>query len=279
MTACPACGATNPRGTRYCKTCGTKLDEVRKTPAEIQEELYLAGMPAPAPAPKSRRLSLAALIFGLASLTPLTFIAGVPAVILGATALKQRRPGRVLALTGLVTGAFGTLILTFALLLPLMARQAELARVEAVKRSMRAYEAALEAYSAKNDGRLPRRGISWEPEDEDGMVTYFRAGAQFASGIPNNPYTGERYRTGKDFFYLPEALPETELAGVVDRADSECPFIGLAAPESVPGTIMILGWAPPEERGSPIEYAIVGFGRETDEPLARNARSFFVLHN
>ena len=36
-------------------------------------------------------------------------------------ALKRRRPGRGVAYTGLVTGAFGALILTFAMLLPLLA--------------------------------------------------------------------------------------------------------------------------------------------------------------
>jgi hypothetical protein len=48
----------------------------------------------------------------------------------------------------------------------------------------------------------------------------------------------------------------------------------------MPGTIVILGWAPSEDRGSPIEYAVVGYGRAIAEPLAgRNGRTFFVLHN
>jgi hypothetical protein len=41
---------------------------------------------------------------------------------------------------------------------------------------------------------------------------------------------------------------------------------------------VILGWAPPEDRGSPIEYAIVGYGRITAEPLRRGS-DFFDLHN
>jgi hypothetical protein len=48
----------------------------------------------------------------------------------------------------------------------------------------------------------------------------------------------------------------------------------------LPGTIVILGWARPLDRGTPEEYAVVGYSRATIEPLAgRNGRTFFVLHN
>jgi len=253
---------------------------VRKTPAEIQEELYLSRIPKPAPVPKSKTLSVVSAVLGLVSFTPLTFITGIPAVICGAVALKQRRPGGAFALTGLVTGAFGTLVLTFALLLPLMARQRELARAGAVQRNVRAFQAALDDYATEHAGRYPDPGVSWEPEDDDGMVLHFRGSGQFPAGIPVNPYTGERYHRGRDFFYQSEDLTETGLNAVVDRNDARCPFAGLAAPDDVPGTIVILGWSPSEDRGSPLEYAVVGYGRATDEPLAgRNGRTFFVLHN
>jgi hypothetical protein len=112
------------------------------------------------------------------------------------------------------------------------------------------------------------------------MVLHFKGSAQFPAGIPVNPYTGEHYHRGKDFFYRPVDLAETKLNAVVDRTDARCPFAGLAAPEGMPGTIVILGWAPPEGRGSPKEYAVVGYGRATREPLAgHNGRTFLVLHN
>jgi hypothetical protein len=227
---------------------------------------------------KTRILSVAALALGFASLTPATFLAGIPAIILSMIALRKRQPGRRMAFTGLVTGAFGTLVLTFVMLLPLLARQRELHRVAVVKQNMQAYRAALDDFATHNEGRYPRPGISWEKEDEDGMVLHFKAENGFLTSIPFNPYTHERYRNGKDFFYRPEDLAETELNAVVDRTDPRCPFVGLAAPGGVSGTIVILGWSPPEFQGSPIEYAVAGYGRNAAEPL-RRGRYFSVLHN
>ncbi len=277
---CPACGTPNPPAREFCATCRTRLDAVRKTPAQIQEELYLSRLPKPPPPPKSKNLSVASLVLGLVSLTPATFLTGIPAVICGAIALKQRRPGFWPAVVGIVTGAFGTFVLTLAMLLPLMARQRERTRVATVQRNMRAYQAALEDYAREHSGRYPVPGVSWEPEDEDGMVLHFKGGGQFPAGIPVNPYTGENYHRGKDFFYRPEDLAETGLNAVAARTDVRCPFSGLAAPGDMPGTIVILGWTPPEEYGSPTEYAVVGYGRATAEPLAgHSGRTFFVLYN
>ena len=183
-----------------------------------------------------------------------------------------------MAYAGLVTGAFGTLVLTFVMLLPLIAWQRELHRVAVVKQNMQAYRAALDDYAVKNEGRYPKSGISWEKEDEDGMVLHFKADNGLLTSIPFNPYTHRRYRKGVDFFYQPEHLAETALNAVTDRTDPRCPFVGLAAPRGMPGTIVILGWAAPEDRGSPSEYAIVGYGRNTAEPL-RRGKSFFNLHN
>jgi hypothetical protein len=252
---------------------------------------------------KTRTLSIAALALGLASLTPATFLAGIPAIILSMVALKKHRPGRRMAYTGLVTGAFGTLVLTFVMLLPIIAWQRDLQRIAVVKQGMQAYRAALDDYATENNGHYPKDGISWQQEDDEGMLLHFKGRGQILApgvarkpgqvdvlklhyrdedrpltGIPVNPYTGDHYRDGKDFFYLPQYLAGTELNAVVDRRDARCPYVGLAAPGGVPGTIVIVGWAPAEFHGSPIEYAIVGYGRNTAEPL-RRGRNFFILHN
>jgi hypothetical protein len=273
---CPACGSRNPRAARICGTCGTVISEVPKT--QFQYEQTFLDKTLTTAQGKTRTWSIVALALGLASLTPATFVAGIPAVILSIIALKRREPGRAMAYTGLVTGAFGTLVLTFAMLLPLIAGQRELNRVAMVKQNMQAYRAALDDFATQNEGRYPRPGISWEKEDEDGMVLHFKTDNGFLTSIPFNPYTHERYRKGTDFFYRPEDLAETELNAVVDRTDPRCPFVGLAAPGGVPGTIVIVGWSPPEFHGSPIEYAVVGYGRNTAEPF-RWGRNFFVLHN
>ena len=273
---CPACGTRNPRTSRFCATCGTVLTAVPKT--QFRYEQGLLAKRRTAVQPKTRFLSAIALALGLAALTPLTFVTGIPAVILAAVALKMRQPGRGMAWTGLVTGAFGTLVLTFVLLLPIVAWQRELHRVALVKQNLKAYRAALDSYAIDNEGRYPRPGISWEKEDEAGMVLHFKTEAGFLTSIPFNPYTRERYRNGRDFFYLPEYLGETELNAVVDRDSPRCPFAGLAAPGGVPGTVVIVGWSPSEFHGSPIEYAVVGYGRNTAEPI-RTGRNFVALHN
>ncbi len=298
---CPACGSRNPRTARICGTCGTVISELPKT--QFRYEQTLLDKRRTTAQGKTRAWSIVALALGLVSLTPATFVAGIPAIILSIIALKRRRPGRGMAYTGLVTGAFGTLVLTFVMLLPLIAWQRELHRVAVLKANMQAYRAALEDYATENNGRYPKEGISWEQEDDDGMVLHFKGSSQLLSpgvarpsgqvdelklhyrdndrpltGIPVNPYTGDYYRVGKDFFYLPGYLAETELTRVVDRRDRRCPYVGLAAPGGVPGTIAIVGWAPPGFHGSPIEYAIVGYGRNTAEPI-RRVRNFFVLHN
>lgn len=276
---CPACGSRNPDTTRFCGTCGTLLSDVPETQLGYEREALTEAQPA-SPQRKTKTLGIVSLVLGLLSLTPLTFLAGIPAIILSMVVLRQHRPGRWMAYTGLVAGAFGAVILTFTMLPQLAAWQRELHRVAIVEQNMRAYRAAMDDFATGNDGCYPKSGISWEKEDEDGMVLHFKAHDNLLSGIPFNPYTHERYRKDKDFFYLPKYLAETELNGVVSRADSRCPFIGLNAPGGVPGTIVILGWAPPEERGSPIEFAVVGYGRNTSEPLAfHSGQSFFVLHN
>jgi hypothetical protein len=273
---CPACGTRNRRTSRVCVTCGTVLSSVPRT--QFRYEQALLDRRRTTVQRKPRIPSTVALVLGLAALTPLTFITGIPAIILAAIALKKHQPGRGMAYTGLVTGAFGTLVLTFVLLLPMITWQRELHRVALVKQNMQAYRAALDDYATDNEGRYPRPGISWEKEDEDGMVLHFKTETGLLTSIPFNPYTRERYRKGRDFFYLPEYLGETELNAVVDRDNPRCPFAGLAAPGGVPGTIVILGWSPTEFHGSPIEYAVFGYGRNTAEPI-RRGRNYLVLHN
>lgn len=279
-TACPACGTPSLSARGFCTKCGTRLDALRRTPAEIQQAIYQSGLPVPKTKPKTKTLSVVSLVLGLAALTPATFLAGIPAVVCGAIALRQHRPGFWQAVVGMVTGAFGTLVLTFALLLPLMARHRELARVAAVQRNMHAYKSALQVYAKEHAGRFPPYGISWDPADDDGMLLYFEAENGLLAGIPVNPYTGQRYHRGKDFFYLPVAPDEVELKSVGDRTDPKSPLAGLAAPGGTPGTILILGWSPVEDHVSPAKYIVAGYGSSTAESMAgRNRRTFLLLHN
>ena len=297
---CPACGSRNVRTARVCATCGTVMTEVPRT--QFRYEQSLLDKSATTAKVRSKTLSTIALGLGLVALTPLTFVTGIPAIILSIIALAKHRPGREMAYTGLVTGAFGTLVLTFVMFLPIVAWQTDLNRIAIVKQKMQAFREALDDYAKENDGRYPKEGISWEQEDDEGMVLHFKGRGRLLSavgrqagrvdelklryrdedrpltGIPINPYTRERYRSGKDLFYLPEYLDEAGLYATVNRNDSLCPYVGLAAPGGVPGTIVIVGWSPPESRGSPIEFAVVGYGHNTAEPM-RRGKGFIVLHN
>jgi hypothetical protein len=297
---CPACGSRNPRTARVCATCGTVVSELPRTQFRYEHAL-LEKRQTTGPR-QTNILSTVALALGILSLTPATFVAGIPAIIVSAKALREHRPGRRRAYSGLVTGVFGTFVLTFVMLVPIIAWQTDLHRIDLVKQKMQAFRNAIEDYAAENDGRYPKEGISWEQEDDEGMVLHFKGRGQLLSaggrqaggvdelklhyrdedrpltGIPTNPYTRERYRVGKDLFYLPEYLDEAGLHEVVNRRDARCPYVGLAAPSGVPGTVVILGWSPPELRGSPVDYAVIGYGRNTAEPLRRGS-SFSVLHN
>lgn len=227
-------------------------------------------------APEGKGLSVASLVLGILAVFPFSFLAGIPAIVTGIIALAQRRLGRGMAIAGVVLGAFGTFAVTagilLAIIIPNFVRFQERARHDSVQNSMRTFQVALEAYATDHSGDYPT-GDEFEPHFVDDRL--------FPDGMPVNPYTGERYRSGKDLFYRPAALAESGLSTVTHRHDGDCPFTGLAAPGGMPGTILILGWTPPDLADSrPSEYAIVCYGRDPDEPLARHmGGTFYVLHN
>ncbi len=297
---CPACGSRNLRTARVCATCGTIISEIPKTQFRYEQSL-LEKRQTTGPG-QSGVLGAVALTFGVLSLTPATFVAGIPAILMATKVLRERRPGRRMAYGALVTGTLGTFVLTFVMLLPIIAWQIDVHRIALVRQKMQAFRSALDDYAAENNGRYPKAGISWEQEDDEGMVMHFKGRGQLLSasgrqegltdelklryrdedrpltGIPINPYTRDRYRLGRDFFYLPEYLGEAGLHAVVNHKDARCPYVGLAAPGGVPGTILIVGWSPPDFHGAPIEYAVVGYGRNTAEPI-RQGRNYLILRN
>jgi lipoprotein signal peptidase len=62
----------------------------------------------------SNGFSITSLILGILSLLGFGFLAGIPAIIFGAIALKRKQPERGMSLAGVITGSIGTL---FSLLL------------------------------------------------------------------------------------------------------------------------------------------------------------------
>jgi Ca2+/Na+ antiporter len=49
-------------------------------------------------------------VLGIVSVILLGFLSGVPAITLGAIALRKKHPGKGMAIVGVVTGSLGTLV-------------------------------------------------------------------------------------------------------------------------------------------------------------------------
>jgi len=258
---------------------------------------------------KGKNLSVASLVLGVLSVFPFSFLTGIPAIITGAIALVQRRLGRGMAIAGVVLGVIGSTAvgagIILALIIPNLVLFQERARCSSVKNAMHVFQTALESYATYNNGQYPTEDESWDVDDESGLARWFPSGDSYGTPdepvpgrFPINPYTGEQYEYGEDLFYFPTRLDGSGV-NTVTRKDAEgCPFRGLSAPGSNPGTIVILGYSPkdPGHRldvytqgvfvGSydiPTEYAIVGFGRDEAEPLfdrvPNQGTVYFVLHN
>lgn len=97
---CPACGAGNPDGARFCVECQTRLPESARH--VVTEESNLSEAPfefRPPGATKGEGLSTASLVLGFL---------GIPGIICGALALTRHRPGHGKALAGVVLGSVVT---------------------------------------------------------------------------------------------------------------------------------------------------------------------------
>ncbi len=110
MRYCPSCGTENPDNRQYCSECHTRLPGTTKSAADPHKETtVLRTAPTTKLTPDStglsdRKLSTASLVLGIIGL-------GIPAIITGAIALTQHRPGSRRALTGVILGGIGTVVL------------------------------------------------------------------------------------------------------------------------------------------------------------------------
>ncbi len=171
-----------------------------------------------------------------------------------------------------------------------------------VIRGMRVMQRVMESYGQDHGGNFPPPGMSWRtgdttgiavllPEGNTGRMLGIPTGAKSAGRFPWNPFTGEDYEYGRDLFYFPDTLPAPGRNAITSAADSLCPFRTMRPPKGIPGTIMILGYTPPDAvDNQPSEYAIIGFGRADREPILdtrlqeRDSSSatgyhYFVIHN
>jgi hypothetical protein len=115
MRYCPSCGTENPDNRQFCSECRTRLPGATKSAANPRKETaVLRTAPTTKLTPDStgfgdRKLSTASLVLGIIGL-------GIPAIITGAIALGQHRPGGRRALTGVILGGIGTIVLLLVLI-------------------------------------------------------------------------------------------------------------------------------------------------------------------
>jgi len=287
---CPGCGAANENGARICNTCGQKLAFGIHAQQREQPGSSLAEFERLRAKGRSKKLGVASLVFGLLSVLPFGWFAGIPAIVLGALSLAKKRPGKGMAVTGLLMGALAPILstLVFFALLPGVAGNRERARQVEVRKAMTMFQSAVEGYAADR-GQYP--------EERDLSLAGGRAYAYFPGGdpagthnandpvpgeLPENPYTGVKYAYGEDLFYFPAQL-EPGMNAVLSEDDDLCPYSGYEAPRGRPGTIVVFGHT--DAGGKEplvIEYGILGFGRDTDDPLKANGAAgeapYFVLY-
>jgi len=104
---CPKCRTENPDDAQSCHSCGQDFAGISSS--------------ARAPNAETNDLAIAALVLGILSITPLTFIVGIPAIIFGIVALVKikrsggRLKGRGLAIAGIIIPivSFSALFLLF----------------------------------------------------------------------------------------------------------------------------------------------------------------------
>lgn len=139
---------------------------------------------------------------------------------------------------------------------------------------------AMDRYAAAHSGLYPPADISWEPGDSTSMAYWFqpysdgwhRDSSNTPDGhLPDNPCTGRRYRLGVDFFYFADSLRNPGDNRRYSTEKGHVPFERMKAPKGRLGTMVILGYVPPDAVvPQPTEYALVLYARDVNEPWHRS---------
>ncbi|MBM3315789.1 hypothetical protein FJY71_08150 [candidate division WOR-3 bacterium] len=263
---CPRCGYVTDREFRFCQSCGAPLPFANayvEPKVEVRFE----------PRPKRSTLAIASLILGIAAAFPLGLLAGIPAILLGTLAVRRRVVGMGMGLAGIILGLVGTFVTTPAMVVPRLLRAGEGDRRERLSTVMLSLQAAVESW-ADSAGTFPD-----DPPELDATPAWVPA------DLPANPYTRHPYEYGTDLFCFPDRLRRPGIGRIQQALNLSCPYSRLGAPESVPGTIVLLGHTD-VETGVVSEYAIAGFGRDVTRPVwnlveiegeVKKEKVFFVL--
>ena len=153
---CNACGATVSEGNRFCPNCGAPLQAAPADSAPAQS----AAVAAPQQ-PHTDGKAVASLILGIFSLTLFSFLAGIPAVILGHMSRSNirksmgRLSGEGMALAGLIMGyvsflAIPIILIIAAIAIPNLLRARMAANEDSAVDSIRTINVAAAAYQSQH---------------------------------------------------------------------------------------------------------------------------------
>jgi type IV pilus assembly protein PilA len=154
---CTTCGTQNPEQARFCTNCGQPLaPAANMAPPPPIPPPPATGVPTATDARNDGK-AVASLILGICSLTILSILAGIPAVILGHMSRSDirksmgRLKGDGLALAGLIMGylsllAIPVILIIAAIAIPNLLRSRMAANEASAVGSMRAVVTASETY-------------------------------------------------------------------------------------------------------------------------------------
>lgn len=99
-----------------------------------------------------------------------------------------------------------------------------------------------------------------------------------------NPYTGLDYRMGEDLFFFANVLPPEWIHGDSVNEPMLAALVDSLLRWRAPGTIVILGRVPTDEAAGRMQYAILSYGWNTDEPNGwyeynPYRHRYFILHS
>jgi hypothetical protein len=116
LIKCPQCGSQFPEGTKKCPVCDFILDESgyyeeEQNQAVLYDPLYGMGYEEDPVQNGSTGLSIAAMVLGIVSIVLgclfIGILPGIIGLILGIVAIAKDKPGKGMAIAGVVTSAVG----------------------------------------------------------------------------------------------------------------------------------------------------------------------------
>lgn len=167
---CRSCGRTQSESATFCSACGARLrsgqhEGTRPTLSVEPDQSNGVGA-----APGNSGMCIASLVLGVLSVLGLAVLTGIPAIVTGIVVLGRKRPGKGMAIAGLVTGSVGTVVtggILLAFVIPLLVpaavdRATQDARVTQTRQELQVLREAIAgdpvvATGFRDDiGRLPR---------------------------------------------------------------------------------------------------------------------------